>query len=49
MKNEKNLKILVAAGGTGGHIIPALAIATEFKKNYDAEILFVGFNNQNSQ
>ena len=45
MKNEKNLKILVAAGGTGGHIIPALAIAAEFKKNYDAEILFVGNRN----
>jgi UDP-N-acetylglucosamine--N-acetylmuramyl-(pentapeptide) pyrophosphoryl-undecaprenol N-acetylglucosamine transferase len=37
-----NLRILIAGGGTGGHIIPALAIARELVHRYQAEILFVG-------
>src|SRR5271163_1016433 len=37
------LKILIAAGGTGGHIYPALAMADAFrKKRSDAVIEFVG-------
>ena len=37
------MKILFAAGGTGGHIFPAISIADEIKKKMsDAEILFVG-------
>ena len=35
-------RILIAGGGTGGHIIPALAIADELKARNGAEILFVG-------
>ena len=34
--------LLIAGGGTGGHIIPALAIADELKSRYGAEVLFVG-------
>ena len=37
------MKILFAAGGTGGHINPALAAAGEIReRDPDAEILFVG-------
>lgn len=37
------MKVLIAAGGTGGHINPALSLAQEIKKHHpDAEILFVG-------
>jgi len=35
-------RILIAGGGTGGHIIPALAIADELKARDGAEVLFVG-------
>ncbi|MFZ0662472.1 MAG: undecaprenyldiphospho-muramoylpentapeptide beta-N-acetylglucosaminyltransferase [Acidobacteriaceae bacterium] len=35
-------RIAIAGGGTGGHIIPALAIADELKSAYGAEILFIG-------
>jgi len=35
-------RILIAGGGTGGHIIPALAVARELATNHSAEILFVG-------
>ncbi len=37
------MKIVFAAGGTGGHINPALAAAGKIREEYhDAEILFVG-------
>lgn len=38
-----SIKIIMAGGGTGGHIFPAIAIANAIKKiKPDAEILFVG-------
>ena len=36
------LRILIAGGGTGGHIIPALAIANELRDKHQAEIRFIG-------
>ncbi len=39
----KPYRLIVSGGGTGGHIYPALAIATVFKQQFStAEILFVG-------
>lgn len=41
----KNIRIIIAGGGTGGHIFPAVAIGHALKKlNPSNEILFVGAN-----
>jgi UDP-N-acetylglucosamine--N-acetylmuramyl-(pentapeptide) pyrophosphoryl-undecaprenol N-acetylglucosamine transferase len=36
------MRAILAGGGTGGHVIPALAIAQELQKRYGAELLFIG-------
>ena len=41
--DKKPLRIMIAGGGTGGHIFPAIAIANAIKKMIpQAEFLFVG-------
>ena len=38
-----NPKIIIAGGGTGGHLFPAIAIGEEIKDRFpDAEIHFIG-------
>jgi len=36
------LRVLIAGGGTGGHVIPALAIARELRDTVGADVRFVG-------
>ncbi|PYX75247.1 MAG: UDP-N-acetylglucosamine--N-acetylmuramyl-(pentapeptide) pyrophosphoryl-undecaprenol N-acetylglucosamine transferase, partial [Acidobacteria bacterium] len=36
------MRVILAGGGTGGHVIPALAIAQELKRDCVAEVLFIG-------
>jgi UDP-N-acetylglucosamine--N-acetylmuramyl-(pentapeptide) pyrophosphoryl-undecaprenol N-acetylglucosamine transferase len=42
MSKSNTLRILIAGGGTGGHVIPALAIGRELVKRYGAELCYVG-------
>jgi UDP-N-acetylglucosamine--N-acetylmuramyl-(pentapeptide) pyrophosphoryl-undecaprenol N-acetylglucosamine transferase len=36
------MRAVLAGGGTGGHVIPAIAIANELRDRYQAEIVFIG-------
>jgi UDP-N-acetylglucosamine--N-acetylmuramyl-(pentapeptide) pyrophosphoryl-undecaprenol N-acetylglucosamine transferase len=36
------MRVIIAGGGTGGHVIPALAIAQELRSRHNAEVQFVG-------
>lgn len=38
------MRAAIVGGGTGGHVIPALAIAHELQQLYSAEIIFIGTN-----
>jgi UDP-N-acetylglucosamine--N-acetylmuramyl-(pentapeptide) pyrophosphoryl-undecaprenol N-acetylglucosamine transferase len=39
---SSSMRAILAGGGTGGHVIPAIAIAQELQRRYDAECLFIG-------
>ncbi|HTI14111.1 MAG TPA: undecaprenyldiphospho-muramoylpentapeptide beta-N-acetylglucosaminyltransferase [Dictyobacter sp.] len=36
------MRVLISGGGTGGHIYPALAVATQLRDIYNADILYLG-------
>src|SRR5947209_19100466 len=36
------MRAAIVGGGTGGHVIPALAIARELREHHSAEVIFVG-------
>lgn len=36
------MRAILAGGGTGGHVIPAIAIARALQERYAAEVLFIG-------
>jgi UDP-N-acetylglucosamine--N-acetylmuramyl-(pentapeptide) pyrophosphoryl-undecaprenol N-acetylglucosamine transferase len=36
------LRVVIAGGGTGGHVVPALAIGRELRDKHGADVLFVG-------
>ena len=39
---QQALRVVIAGGGTGGHVVPALAIGRELRDKHGAEVLFVG-------
>lgn len=40
--NTASLRVAIAGGGTGGHVIPALAIGRELRDQHNAELLYIG-------
>ena len=48
MRGSLSMKMLISAGGTGGHIMPALAVARELRGHANWEIHWMGSNGMES-
>jgi UDP-N-acetylglucosamine--N-acetylmuramyl-(pentapeptide) pyrophosphoryl-undecaprenol N-acetylglucosamine transferase len=42
MDSAATIKVIIAGGGTGGHLYPGIALAEEIEKRWQAKILFIG-------
>ena len=40
--SETTLRVMIAGGGTGGHVVPALAIGRELRDKHGAEVVYIG-------
>ena len=40
--SDKSLRVVIAGGGTGGHVIPGLAIGRELRDRHGAEVVYIG-------
>jgi UDP-N-acetylglucosamine--N-acetylmuramyl-(pentapeptide) pyrophosphoryl-undecaprenol N-acetylglucosamine transferase len=42
LSTDNILRVMIAGGGTGGHVIPALAIGRELRDRHQADVRFIG-------